>query len=432
MNEQTKRTVTIFTIVLSLLPCVLLLQFPTTLSARSIALWASAVLGYMGIVMLLWMYILGTKCVMSIIYKDLAPVLKIHKWLGKYGVMAVFLHPILITFSYSESLFYSVIPKAGTVAERHILLGQIALAMLVIVWFSSFFLRKRMAFRPWKYIHYLAYVCVPFALLHVPDLGSQESTHILVKAYLFSLGLIYLAFVALRIRGWLNLDRSRYTVVRHIQLTGLDFMVRLKLQGRIIVPKRGQYVYIKLGFLSEDHPFTVTQYDDTTGELTLTYRIAGMYTKELAKLQEDQEVLLSGPYGTFTSDLVTDDPRPVVYLAGGIGITPFVDRIMNEAGVREQWLFAANRTKSLAVLYEPLKSRLGGHAVAIYSQDDQDLGPNEECGYITADVIAKYIPEPAQFQYYLCGPPAMMGAMRSVVASLGVPNAQVHSEKFGW
>jgi predicted ferric reductase len=116
------------------------------------------------------------------VFQDLAPVLKIHKWLGKYGLIAIFLHPILITISYGESWLYSFIPQLSTVAERHIMLGQIPFWLLLIVWLTSAIVRDRIAFRPWRYIHWLAYICVTFALLHVPDLGSQESTVTAVKA----------------------------------------------------------------------------------------------------------------------------------------------------------------------------------------------------------------------------------------------------------
>lgn len=390
-------------------------------------------IGYMGIVMLLWMYILGTKSVMGLIFHDLAPVLHIHKWLGKYGTIAIFLHPILITLSCRESWLYALIPKTATVTDRHILLGQIAFWVLFLTWVISFFLRKKMAFRPWKYMHYLAYVCVPFALLHVPDLGSQEQKYLAVKVYFFSLVLTYLVFAILRLRSWLDLDKLTYDVVRHVQLTDIDYMVRLRPIGdKRITPKRGQYVYVKLGFLSEDHPFTVTQHDEENGELTLAYRIAGMYIKELRKLTEDTRVLLSGPYGRFMEDLPSDDARPVVYLAGGIGITPFVEKIMKESDTREQWLFAANRTKDLAILYEPLKSRLGNRAVAIYSRDQSDMRVNEEYGYITYDLLKKYIPDPSAYQYYICGPQAMIASMTSMLTANGVLPQSIHSEKFSW
>jgi hypothetical protein len=53
MNESKKHALLIIIIILSLLPSVLLMKFPTHLSAASVALWLSAIIGYMGIVMLL-------------------------------------------------------------------------------------------------------------------------------------------------------------------------------------------------------------------------------------------------------------------------------------------------------------------------------------------------------------------------------------------
>lgn len=433
MKESTKRTVTYFTIAASLAPSLLFMRFPATPTIASVTLWASAVAGYMGIVLLLWMYILGTKSVMSLVYRDLAPVLSIHKWLGKYGTLAILLHPLLITISYAQGWFYALLPRTATVADRHMLLGQIALGLLVLVAAISVFLRKKLSFRAWKYTHYLAYICIPFALLHVPDLGTQEQGSLFVKGYLFLLGLTYLAFLIVRVRGLLNLDKTPYTVAEHVQLTDLDYMVRLTPVGAShIRPRRGQYVYIKLGLLSEDHPFTVTQFSKTTGEITLAYRLAGMYTQELTRLAEGQRVFLNGPYGQFMMELPDHPSTPVIYIAGGIGITPFVDHILNESDTREQWLFAGNRTHELAVLYEPLKRRLGDHAVAVYSREQFEGKPNEEPGYINYDLISKYVGDVAGYQFYLCGPEAMVTSITNNLRANGIADDAIHSEAFGW
>lgn len=435
MTEHQKRTVTIFTIVASLLPSLLLIPFPDFVTLKSVSLYASAIIGYMGITLLLWMYILGTKSVTSLVFTDIAPVLSIHKWLGKYGSMAIFLHPLLIAYSYGKSWLFAFTPGVDTVAERHILLGQIAFWVLLLTWLVSAFLRKHMAFRPWKYLHYLAYVCIPFALLHVPDLGSNEMKYLSVKAYLFALGLTFVAFSILRLRSLLNLDRTAYRVVQHTPITmANDFLLKLAPMDRqrISPPRRGQYVYIKLGLISEDHPFSVTRYDAATGEITLAYRVAGMYTKELVKLTAGVPVYLSGPFGSFTSDLADTDETPVVYVAGGIGVTPFVDRIVNETTAREQWLFAANRTRASAVMVPQLRNYLGERCVSIYSAEQATLGPGEERGYISSEIIRKYLADPSMYRYYVCGPPSMVTAVREVLYDLDVPKSAILSEKFGW
>src|SRR3546814_6436228 len=56
------------------------------------------------------------------------------------------------------------------------------------------------------------------------------------------------------------------------------------------------------------------------------------------------------------------------------------------------------------------------------------MGPE---GPITREMILAAVPEIASRRIHMCGPPAMMGAMRGVLAELGVPEAQLHTEAFG-
>lgn len=433
MNESQKRAVTIFTIILSLVPNPFILTYPNSSNLHLIALYYSATIGYMGVVLMLWVYMLGTRSVSALIFKDIAPVLSIHKWLGKYAIPMIFFHPLLITYSRSEPWLYSLTPHIGTSSERHILLGQIAISLLAFTWFVSAYLREKIGFRPWKYLHYLAYLCVPFALLHIPNLGSQVLTHPFVKAYYLLLVIVFIGFTIVRLRSLLNLDRKQYVVSSQSELTDIDRQLVVRPVGAPVAPPRhGQYVYIKLGYISEDHPFSVTSYDADTHELTLTYRAAGMYTRELAKLSQGSVVYMSGPYGIFTEELTHDEDAPVVYIAGGIGITPFVSRIMAEASTREQWLFAANRNKTTTVLSSALKSLLKTRHVAVYSQEKGALDNGEERGHVTAALLTRHLQEPKRYRYYLCGPVPMMTAVRRELAELGINDTDIMSEKFGW
>lgn len=432
MQEHRKRAWLISLIALTALPAVLLVHFPTLVSARSLALYFSAIVGYMGLVLLIWMLIIGAKGVMGHIFSDLAPVLSIHKWLGKYGTLAIFTHPLLVTIGYGESLLFSFTPLIDTWPQRHILLGQIAFWVLLLTWILSALVRNILSWRTWKYLHYLAYICVPFVLLHVPELGSQQRSNPFVNAYYMMLVATYAIVMLVRLTSLFNLDRTRYRITRHVKLTPLDYMIQLEPVGiRRLTPRFGQYVYVKLGFISEDHPFSVTQYDDVTGSITVTYRISGMYTKELSGAAVGKTVLLSGPYGTFMQE-THDDTTPVVYIAGGIGVTPFVGRILHESDKREQWLFSANRSREVAVLYGPLKKTLSNRAIAIYSTQGGLPVANEERGYITENVLRKYLSEPQAYRYYICGPPVMMDTVRDLLLAMDIKPNQIQSEIFGW
>jgi predicted ferric reductase len=430
MTEQTKRNVTIITIIGSLMVPLLILSPAISTSVSSKALYLSAVIGYMGIVLLLWMYMLGTRAVTGLIFHDIAPILSIHKWLGKFAIPMIFLHPLLITLSYGEGLFYSILPKIGSVTERHILLGQIALGILVFTWVTSAFLRGKIKFRPWKYLHYLAYIALPFALLHVPDLGTQERTHIIVKAFLGGLVVVFGMFTLLRLRSLLNFDKTTYLVTDMQLLNDTDAVITIAPESKMIqAPQPGQYIYIKLGYLSEDHPFSVLWYDEVTHQLTLGFRATGMYTKEIRKLQKGNITYVSGPYGTFTHEIITKNNDSPVFIAGGIGITPFVQHLFTHPN---SILLYANRNKRSSLLYSELRKQLGGNMHSTFNDEPDRDEAYEHLGYINADLVKQVVPVFHEKHFYICGPAAMMNAVIKELTSLGIDEHQIHTEEFGW
>jgi predicted ferric reductase len=109
-------------------------------------LYVSAVFGYIGIVLLLWMYALGAKSIFGLVFRDISSITHIHRWLGKYGLLFILAHPILITLSYSEGLFYSLVPHISSEFERHVTLGRISLYLVIMLWVSSVLLRKKMGY----------------------------------------------------------------------------------------------------------------------------------------------------------------------------------------------------------------------------------------------------------------------------------------------
>lgn len=431
MTETRTRSLLWGAIVASCVPIALVLHQPASITTRSATLHLSAIAGYVGIVLLLWMYILGAKSVMSLVFHDLAPILGIHKKLGKWGSLLIVLHPVLIVYSYGESLLYSIVPHLDTEFERHVTLGRIAFGMLLLTWVLSVYFRKRLGFRPWKYLHYLAYICVPFALLHVPDVGSQFMSYSSVKIYYFLLIVVFFIFTLIRIRSLFNLDKQPYTIKGNKKIGPDDYLLWLRPQSTALSPRRGQYVYLKTGYISEDHPFSMTQYRDDIGDLYLTYRVFGEFTDHLSTLKPGKTVFVGGPFGRFTSHIDAEPAAPVVYISGGIGITPFVDRIISEHSEREQWLFAANRTPQSAVLVSTVAPVLGPRCISVYSETTV-RSKSVESGYITADILGRHLTDPSRFSYYICGPNAMMAAVRTTLRGMGIPDTHIHSETFGW
>jgi len=111
--------------------------------------------------------------------------------------------------------------------------------------------------------------------------------------------------------------------------------IRMNLpQGRA-PHKAGQYGYFR--FLSPlcgrwEHPFTVSSAPQSK-ELAITVKKLGNYTEKLPEIKAGTRVIFDGPYGKFTP---VQNGNPLLFIAGGIGITPFLsilshwekDRIM--------------------------------------------------------------------------------------------------------
>lgn len=428
MNEANKRTTLIGLIILSLLPALALPVMPKIITLSSGLLYLSAISGYIGVVLLLWMYVLGAKSIFGLWFRDVAPVMRIHRWLGQYGMLFLLAHPLFITFSYGESLFYSIVPHISTEFERHVTLGRISLYLIAMLWISSILLRKKMGYRPWKYLHFLAYIALPFSLLHVPGTGSQFASEAIVKTYYFSLVVAYFVITLMRLRGLFASDVNTAEVLRHEIIAEGTYLLELELPPSSDMPEPGQYVYIRMGIISEDHPFSVAHIDEKNRRIMLGYRSTGRYSQAMTNLQNGDSVYISNPYGAFLGSL-QDSKLPVVFIAGGIGVTPFVQALLAERSPENTWLFYANRSRSTTAFAKPLKQQLGAHCVALFSNEAQ-LQPGEYSGFISKEILSESLKNPQGYTYYICGPGVMMNHAKGLLTELGVPKTQIHTEAF--
>jgi len=131
-----------------------------------------------------------------------------------------------------------------------------------------------------------------------------------------------------------------------------------------------------------------------------------------------------------------DDARPTVLLAGGVGIAParsmLRDAVMKGES-RKYALFYANRTLSDAAFHEEfLKLTLPDFTyVYTLSQSEHDpSGPGDERGYITADMIGRYLPEWRQARYYVIGAPGFVTSMKDMLLASGIDESVILMDPF--
>jgi ferredoxin-NADP reductase len=160
------------------------------------------------------------------------------------------------------------------------------------------------------------------------------------------------------------------------------------------------------------------------------------FKRVLRTIAFDTEIQLDGPLGSFT--LHKNSSKPAVFLAGGIGITPFFSIIRHaekEKLPHKLYLFYSNRrpedTAFLKDLLDSEKENGNFRFIPSMTEMNKSAQPwSGEAGFINGDMLAKYLPTLQGPIYYVAGPPAMVTAMRKTLTAAGVDEDDVRVEEF--
>ena len=196
--------------------------------------------------------------------------------------------------------------------------------------------------------------------------------------------------------------------------------------------RAGQFLLADFGTPAEGaHPFTIASaWQRQTGTLTLAIKALGDFTGTLAQtLRVGQTIKLEGPYGSFdfcpapTVDR-NQGPAPQVWVAGGIGITPFVarlnDRIARRSTATEtDFFYCTPQATGYPANLEALCQQAG---VRLHRRLTDQQGPLDP-----AEIEARLKPNAS---VWFCGPAGWGEALAKTLTGNGLPREAFHREAF--
>ncbi|MFE6891762.1 ferric reductase-like transmembrane domain-containing protein [Streptomyces sp. NPDC057694] len=290
--------------------------------------------------------------------------------------------------------------------------------------------RRRVGHGTWQGLHLLTYVAAGLAFAH--QLAGPDIAYSPAGLGLWSL--LHATVAVLLV--WYRLVVPARQALRH----GLRVVdVRVEAPGVVSVVMRGRDLgllhaepgqFLRWRFLTRRlwHtalPFSLSAPVDGD-HIRITVQAVGAHTRRVRRLRRGVRVVATGPFGALTAHRRTR--RKVLLLAGGVGITPLRALFETLPGGPGDitLLYRASNAERL-VLCEELESIARTRGAALHYL----LGPSDAAfDPLAPQALRNLVPELADHDVYLCGPPGMTAAATRALARAGVPEDRVHAESF--
>jgi predicted ferric reductase len=356
-----------------------------------------------------------------------------HRVTGFALLVTVLLHATVVVLGYAAlggaSPGRTFLDLAAVPAS---LIGMAAATLIVLAAVLSMrWARRRVSYEAWHAVHLVVHVAVVLGLVHQLLEGTTFTGSAAATAYWWSLwGCVLAAFVAGRVvlPLWRN-ARHRFRVAAVVPES--DDVVSIHVTGRRLdrLPARAGQFFI-WHFLGHNHwwkanPFSLSAAPDGRS-LRLTVRAAGETSAGLRHVPVGTRVFAEGPYGAFTSLHRTRDAALLV--AGGVGVTP-VRALLEEVTGPVTVLYRVRSADDAVLLgeLEDLARTRGARLHVLAGRTGSGSPPSAP--FEPANLLA-LVPDIADRDVYVCGPPAMTAAVLRSLRALRVPRRQVHAERF--
>jgi predicted ferric reductase len=364
-----------------------------------------------------------------------------HKYADVFALFLLLLHPLLLAAG-GAGIQLITSPDASWM----IWAGKSALVIFMTGVLTSLFrLRMRFPFEKWRFVHdILAPALLVLAFVHSWFAGSDIRIPPLRRLWTGILGLSFAMYFYHRLIRPRLLNRRRYRVAEVVQETKRVWTVKL-------VPPEGtrrfdflpgQFQFITFhraqSALVEEHHWTISSSAFEKDTVCSTIKESGDFTSTIGLTRPGDTAAVHGPFGRF-SFLRHPDENDFVFIAGGIGITPFMSMLRTLRDTRSAFpvllLYANTGEDEIVFRRELAEIEAGGfpklNVVHVLSRPSKEWRGGT--GHIDREKIEQFCGDRLQERaFYVCGPKSLMRAAIRILRDLGVSKNRIHFEIFSF
>lgn len=389
---------------------------------------AGRVSGAIGLMALLLGAILSARLVgMDRPFGGLPRLFFLHHMLGFTAFMALLGHPLFFAFAARspQTAVHTILLPPWSAWS--LWLGWLALATMMVFLAPSFHFFGRPGFDRWKGIHQLSALAIMLGVAHAVALSTASPW---LHGTYIAFGTAAIAAIVWRKGLSRKFSRRACTVASVDALAERVVEIELDIQGPIR-HRPGQFVYLGIDdpvmgrARGQEHPFTLTS-APSSEKLKVTVKACGDATRAMQLLQPGARAWVEGPYGDFFERCAPELAE--LWIAGGIGIAPFVARIREcaLAGTASDatLIYCANDPGRAYYLQE-----LRGHAADI---PGLEIVPHyfAEQGPLAGEFLREAVADLSRREVYVCGPPGLVDIVRRLLTDAGIARDFVHTEAF--
>ena len=335
----------------------------------------------------------------------------IHRRSGVIAVILLLAHFIVVP----RAIDFNPGKPLGFYALVLILIGVIVSAVPVF--------KKKIPYHKWINFHKLMGVFYTLGIIHGFMVDSLIKQLPITRIYVFSMAMIgILAWVYKAFLFGLFNKKLNYAVKQVKNLGNNITELELVAQNKSLTFKAGQFAFITFPSISkkEQHPFTISSHPHQKN-LKITIKGLGDYTTNFTnKVNINDDVFVEGPYGKFSSGYSKEKEQ--VWIAGGIGITPFL-ALINDYYTNKVVLYWCVNNESEAVYKTQLETIAKSNPLFEFV-----LWNSEKRGHITVDDLS--IRDPEKRAYLICGPKALKENITKQLKQEGVKQSSIYDEEF--